>query len=86
MFGKRVGRTLYHLAINPRYEEEAESIIAFPSSISPGISTWHRRLAHVSYNTIVKMAASGVVDELDISSTVIPLEPCSGSHVENIND
>jgi hypothetical protein len=78
MFGKRVGRTLYHLAINPRYEEEAESTIALPSSISPGISTWHRRLAHVSYNTIVKMASSGVVDGLDIASTVIPSEPCTG--------
>ena len=78
MFGKRVGRTLYHLAINPRYEEENESTIALPSSISPGISTWHRRLAHVSYNTIVKMASSGVVDGLDIASAVIPSEPCTG--------
>jgi hypothetical protein len=78
MFGKRVGWTLYHLAINPRYEEEAESTIALPSSLSPGISTWHRQLTYVSYNTIVKMASSGVVDGLDIASTVIPSEPCTG--------
>lgn len=78
MSGERVGRTLYLLAINPRNEKEVESSVALSSSISPGLSTWHRRLAHVSYNTILKMASSRAVDGLDLANTIVPSEPCTG--------
>jgi hypothetical protein len=78
MLRERVGRTLYLLAINPRHNIEAEQSVALPSSISPSLSTWHRRLAHVSYNTIIKMASSGAVDGLDLANTVVPSEPCTG--------
>ncbi len=53
--------------------------LALVSSISPGLSTWHRRLAHVNYQTIfIKMASSGVVDGLDLANTIIPSTPCAG--------
>jgi hypothetical protein len=51
---------------------------AFASSISPGLSTWHRRLAHVNYRTIIKMASSGVVDGLDLANNTIYKTPCAG--------
>ncbi len=78
MFGERVGRTLYLLAINPRCDTEAEPSVAPPSSFSPGLSTWHRRLADVNYNTIIKMASSGAADGLDLANTIVPSEPCTG--------
>ncbi|EFX75218.1 hypothetical protein DAPPUDRAFT_323426 [Daphnia pulex] len=78
MLGERVGLTLYLFAINLCHNIEAEHSEALPSSISPILSTWHRRLAHVSYNTIIKMASSGAVDGLDLANTVVPSEPCTG--------
>ena len=78
MMGERVGRTLYLLAIQPRPQLEGVLGTALVSSISPTLNTWHRRLAHVSYKNIIKMASSGVVDGLDLGTTTIPLEPCAG--------
>lgn len=78
MSGERVGRTLYLLAIRARDQYDDQESFAFPTSLSPGLSTWHRRLAHVNYKTILKMKSSGVVKGLDLASTVIPLEPCVG--------
>ena len=74
--GERVGRNLYLLAIQARYKEEPTSF-ALPSSVSPAISTWHRRLAHLNYHTIVKMASSDVVEGLDLANKTIPPEPCN---------
>lgn len=78
MVGERIGRTLYLLAIQPRNQQDGQDSVAFPSSLSPGLSTWHRRLAHVNYKTIIKMMSSGAVEGLDLASTVIPSEPCAG--------
>ncbi len=50
MVGERVGRNLYFLAIQPRQQGDQRSF-AMTSSISPAISTWHRRLAHLNHNT-----------------------------------
>ena len=68
--GERVGRNLYLLAIQARYKEEPTSF-ALASSVSPAISTWHRRLAHLNYYTIVKMASSDVVEGLDLANKTI---------------
>ncbi len=78
MTGERVGRTLYLLDIKPRLHQESQQSLACASSISPGLMTWHRRFAHMSPKTIIKMAASGVVKGLDLASTEMPSEPCPG--------
>lgn len=81
MNGERMGRTLYLLMIHPRSQqekEEGQTSLALPPSVSPGLSLWHRRLAHVNYKTIIKMALNGIVEGLDLSKTTIPLEPCAG--------
>ncbi len=75
MVGERVGRRLYLLDIEPRPHMQP---IACASPISPGLATWHRRFAHISPKTIIKMAANGVVKELELASTEIPLEPFPG--------
>lgn len=78
MMGERVGRTLYLLAIRPRKQSEKVLDSAFASSLSPALPVWHRRLAHLNYNTIIKMASQGTVDGLDLANTDIPSEPCAG--------
>ena len=78
MAGERVGRTLYLLDVRPRSHQGDQQSLAFASSISPGLATWHRRLAHISPKTIIKMASSGVVKGLDLANNDIPSEPCAG--------
>lgn len=75
MAGERVGRTLLLLDIKPRTHMESQQSLAFTSYISPGLATWHRRFAHISPRTIIKMAASCVVQGLDLTSTEMPSEP-----------
>ncbi len=54
MVGERVGRKLHLLAIRPRDPStEQQSDGAYPSSLSIGLNTWHRRLAHTNYKTII---------------------------------
>jgi hypothetical protein len=60
--------------------------MAFPSSISPGLSTWHRRLAYGNYKTIIKMASVNTVKELNFANTTIPTEPFPGAHTESTKD
>ena len=83
--GERVGNNLYLLAIQPRYTEENSSF-ALASSISPAISTWHRRLAHLNYNTIVNMASEGAVEGLNLANTTIPRDHAAGALMANIRD
>jgi hypothetical protein len=80
MVGERVGSSLYLLDIHHTNEEDQVSseTCAFPSAISPGITTWHRRFAHVNYPAIIKMATNDIVKGLDLANTNIPKEPCSG--------
>lgn len=80
MTGRRVGSSLYLLDIYHHSEEDhpSSSDRALPSSISPGIVTWHRRLAHTNYPTILEMAKDGIVEGLDLANTTTPTEPCSG--------
>ena len=78
MAGERVGRTLYLLDIKPRHNMENQQPLACASSLSPGLATWHRRFAHTSLKTIIKMARSGIVEGLDLASTETPSEPCPG--------
>jgi hypothetical protein len=53
--------------------------VAFPSSISPCLSTWHIRLAYGNYKTIIKMASVNTVKELNLANTTIPTEPFPGA-------
>ena len=78
MAGERVGRTLYLLDVRPRSHQGDQQSLAFASSISPGLATWHRRLAHIIPKTIIKMASNGVVKGLDLACNDIPSEPCAG--------
>lgn len=75
MVGERVGRTLYLLDVKPRPHLERQQSFACASSLSPGLATWHRRFAHISPKTIIKMAASGVVKGLDLASREMPRLP-----------
>jgi hypothetical protein len=51
---------------------------AFPSAISPGITTWQHQFAYLNYPSIIKMATDGIGNGLDLANTTIPMEPCSG--------
>ena len=77
MVGERTDGNLYLLTTQPRLQEDGTSF-AMASSISPSIHTWHRRLAHLNYNTIIKMASNGTVEGLNLANKNVPLEPCSG--------
>jgi GAG-pre-integrase domain len=79
MEGNRVGRKLYLLAISPRDSgDDPIKDTAYSSSMSPGLNTWHRRLAHASYKTIIKMNSLGAVEEMDLVNTEIPPQLCAG--------
>ena len=78
MEGDRVGRKLYLLAISPRdVPDDPPEDAAYPSALSPGLSTWHRRLAHANYKTIIKMNSLKAVEGLDLANTEIPSHPCA---------
>jgi hypothetical protein len=79
VIGERVGSSLYLLNIHHTTEEDQvnSETCAFPSAISPGITTWHRRFAYLNDPSIIKMAIHGTVKGLDLANTIIPMEPCS---------
>lgn len=85
LVGEQVGRNLYLLAIQARYKEEPTSF-ALASSVSPAIFTWHRRLAHLNYNTIVKMSSSDVVEGLDLAIKPSHQNPATVVHLASTKD
>jgi hypothetical protein len=52
--GKRIGQTLYHLAITANPSDESAYLT---SPAPPSIAVWHQRFAHVSCKKISQMAA-----------------------------
>jgi hypothetical protein len=83
MIGEKFGSSLYLLDINHTNEEDQVSsetcaFLLRPSAISPGITTWHRRFAHVHYPKIIKMATNDIFKGLNLVNTTILIEPCSG--------
>jgi len=73
MTARRVGDTLYVLEMTITREDEA---LASRSLQNP-IQEWHRRLAHLNYHTIIKMAKSGAVEGLTLPpGTQPPSDRC----------
>jgi hypothetical protein len=74
--GKRIGRTLYHLAITANPSDESAYLT---SPAPPSIAVWHQRFVHVSCMKISQMAATQIVDGLNLSTKIVmPSQPCPG--------
>lgn len=81
--GKRIGETLYRLNIfiqNTRDNRPHPVVASFPALTRPSpnlIQEWHQRLAHLNYQTIIKMSRSDAVVSLNhLSGIQPPVESC----------
>lgn len=80
MSGNRNGKTLYKLNINSTKTPTLDNSTALPASVNKvSLNTWHQRLSHTNFNTIIKMARTGVVDGIDLDKECSPPTTiCSG--------
>lgn len=81
MVGRRIGNNLYQLSIIPKnqHKNQTKDLACFVQPKPTDITTWHQRLAHVSYKTITKMMSENLVDGLDFATDdPIPTSPCLG--------
>lgn len=79
LVGTRVGQTLYRLdATAPIHQRRSpNSFPALPDPSHNSIQEWHRRLAHLNYQMIIRMANSGAVTGLNLpEGTTPPIEHC----------
>jgi hypothetical protein len=81
--GERVGETLYRLNTSNSSTRNASpdpvvaSLSALPKSSPNSIQEWHQRLAHLNYQTIIKMEHSDAVVGLDLpTGAQLPAESC----------
>lgn len=70
MEGQRVGRTLYRLNIIARHASDALQATAAFHEVP--LQVWHQRLAHVNYPVILKMAAIGAVEGMNLKKGSSP--------------
>ena len=74
MVGKRIGRTLYHLAITVDTPCDWTCF-----TTPPALDVWHQRLAHTSVKKIRKMASGQMVNGLILRENDTPANhPCPG--------
>ena len=74
--GRRIGKGLYHMDLTVKPSQE-ESLLATPRLTS--LSTWHQRLVHVNYKTILEMASKQLVSGLNLEADrEVPSAPCPG--------
>jgi transposase InsO family protein len=52
------------------------ALVARSSSSKAEVETWHRRLGHLSTDTVVRMVKNGMVKGMEISGTATPTTPC----------
>lgn len=70
MEGRRNGRKLYQLNIKTQIKSSALTAITTRASLI----TWHQRLSHASYRTVIRMSADNLVHGIIISGDI--KEPC----------
>ena len=73
--GERVGENLYRLNILPHTRDAmphpvVASLSAVTKSPSNSMQEWHQRLAHLNYQTIIKMARSDAVVGLNLPTKI----------------
>ncbi len=74
--GRRIGKELYHMDLTVKPSQE-ESLLATPRLTS--LSTWHQRLVHENYKTILQMASKQLVNRLNLEADREVLSaPCPG--------
>lgn len=78
--GNREGKTLYKLNISATaissQEPQSTALKAFVKKVS--LSTWHQRLSHTSYSTVIRMMKAGIVNGMDFEDSQPPTTLCSG--------
>ena len=52
------------------------ALVARSSSSKANVEIWHRRLGHLSTDTVVRMVKNGMVKGMEISGTATPTTPC----------
>ena len=80
MTGSRVGMSLYRLNISPRAPSAQKMALAAASTVSnASLVLWHKRLAHINYKSIIRMAGKDAVRGLQLAEGVKPPnELCAG--------
>lgn len=77
MSGDRDGKTLYRLNIDSNITTSKASHPNQPTALTASakkvsLQMWHQRLSHVNYQTIIKIAATGIVDCIDLEKGCNP--------------
>jgi hypothetical protein len=75
--GERVGENLYRINILPHTRDATphlvvESLSALTKSLPNSMQEWHQRLAHLNYQTFIKMARSDAVVGLNLPTEIQP--------------
>jgi transposase InsO family protein len=66
--GAKVGTDLYYISGNPKAGSESAHI----ARAAPDLETWHKRLGHLNYSSIIKMAKSGMAAGMPVDLSTLP--------------
>jgi hypothetical protein len=78
--GHRRGKALYKFNISATaissLETQSTALQAFVKKVP--LSTWHQRLSHRSYSTVIRMMKAGIVNGMDFEDSQPPTTLCPG--------